>query len=155
MREPSVTQKKIIDYQGFLIVNAPPGSGKTFTLTKKIERAQKYSKKKIVALTFSNKAAVELQDRIADKTNVITSTIHSFCQEIVESRGYQIELPSNLRIISEENDKLFIIREVINSSSFLTSNIKDYSEKNLLQISKFISTQKGKFISPQDIKKTE
>ena len=41
MREPSVTQKKIIDYQGFLIVNAPPGSGKTFTLTKKIERAQK------------------------------------------------------------------------------------------------------------------
>lgn len=148
MREPSVTQKDIINYKGFLIVKAPPGSGKTYTLTKKIEKIQQESKKKIIALTFSNKAAVELQDRIENKKNVVASTIHGFCQEIVISRGYQIGLPNDLRIIGDEKDKLFIIKEVINNSSYLSTQISDYSEQNLSKITKFISAQKCKFVSP-------
>lgn len=152
MREPSKTQKEIIDYTGFLIVKAPPGSGKTYTLTQKIEKVQRESKKKIIALTFSNKAAIELQDRIKDKKNVIASTIHSFCQEIVMSRGYQIGLPNDLRIIGDEKDKLFVIKEVINSSSYLSSRISDYSENNLTKIANFISRQKSKFVAPEYFK---
>ncbi|MEA4875657.1 ATP-dependent helicase [Anaerorhabdus sp.] len=152
MREPSKTQKEIIDYTGFLIVKAPPGSGKTYTLTKKIEKVQNESKKRIVALTFSNKAAIELQDRIRDKKNVIASTIHGFCQEIVISRGYQIGLPSDLRIIGDDKDKLFVIKEVINSSPYLSSQISDYSEKNLAKIAQFISVQKSKFVPPEYFK---
>lgn len=152
MREPSKTQKEIIDYTGFLIVKAPPGSGKTFTLTQKIEKVQQESKKKIIALTFSNKAAEELQDRIVNKKNVVASTIHSFCQEIVMSRGYQIGLSSDLRIIGDEKDKLFVIKEVINSSSYLSSQLRSYSEEKILNIAKFISIQKSKYLPPEYFK---
>lgn len=154
MNLPSKLQKSIIDYRGFLVVNAPPGSGKTFTLTKKIEKVQNESNKKIIALTFSNKAAVELQERITDKTNVIATTIHSFCQDIVLNRGYQLGLPGNLRIISEEQDKLFIIKEVINASPYLLEKLNDFSLDELTKISKFISTQKNKFIPPEYFKES-
>lgn len=146
MKTPSIIQQNIIDFKGYLIVKAPPGSGKTYTLAKKIEKVQKESPKKIIALTFSNKAAEELQNRIENKDNVIASTIHSFCQEIVVSRGYQIGLPEDMRIIGDEKDRLFVIKEVINSSIYLSNRISKYTEKDLMKIADFISSHKSKFL---------
>lgn len=151
----SLIQQEIIDYKGYLIVVAPPGSGKTFTLTKKIEKVQSESKKKIIALTFSNKAAEDLKTRIEDKTNVIASTIHSFCQEIVMSRGFQIGLPNDLRLIGDEKDKLFVIKEVISNSLYLSSKIKDLDDKDLSKIANFISSQKSKFVPPDYYKNSD
>ena len=53
-------QQQIVDFKGRLVVNAPPGSGKTYTLVSKIDKVKRESNKKIIALTFSNKAAEEL-----------------------------------------------------------------------------------------------
>lgn len=73
---------------GNVLLTACPGSGKTRALTYKIayelERLTN-SKKIIIAVTFTNRAADEIKKRIrtlnADDTNLWAGTIHSFCLE--------------------------------------------------------------------------
>jgi len=73
---------------GNVLLTACPGSGKTRALTYKIayelERLTS-SKKIIIAVTFTNRAADEIKKRIrnlnADDTNLWAGTIHSFCLE--------------------------------------------------------------------------
>lgn len=146
--ELSLQQEKVVSYHGYLIVKAPPGSGKTFTLVSKIERVQKKSSKKIIALTFSNKAAEELKLRIANQENVVVGTIHAFCQDLVMSRGYQVGLPEDLNVVSDEADKLFVIKEVINNNILIKNKIKDLSDEYFKKVLSFIKKQKENFINP-------
>jgi len=79
-------QKNIIATDENLIVSACPGSGKTRVLTCKIGHCLdhlKSCKKYVVALTFTNRAADEIHDRI-ENLNIFADqlwvgTIHSFC----------------------------------------------------------------------------
>src|SRR5690554_6182950 len=151
----SKEQQQIVDFKGYLIVKAPPGSGKTFTLVSKIEKVQQESKKRIIALTFSNKAAEELKQRIANQENVVVGTIHAFCQELVMSRGYQVGLPEELNIINDDADKLFVIREVINNNLLIKKHIQDMSDEYLKKVLNFIKKQKQNFIDPKELLESE
>lgn len=151
----SKEQQKIVDYKGYLIVKAPPGSGKTLTLVSKIEKVQQESEKRIIALTFSNKAAEELKQRIVNQENVVVGTIHAFCQELVMSRGYQVGLPEELNIINDDADKLFVIREVINNNLLIKKHIQDMSDEYLKKVLNFIKKQKQNFIDPKELLETE
>ena len=81
-------QKEAVVEEGNVLLTACPGSGKTRALTYKIayelERLIS-SKKIIIAVTFTNRAADEIKKRIrnlnADDTNLWAGTIHSFCLE--------------------------------------------------------------------------
>lgn len=144
-------QQQIVDFKGRLVVNAPPGSGKTYTLVSKIDKVKRESNKKIIALTFSNKAAEELTNRISNQENVEIGTIHAFCQDIVMTRGYQIGLPEGLNIINSDSDKIFIIEQVLNELPFLKKPVSNNKLENIL---KFIKEQKQKFIGPEEILKS-
>ncbi|WP_172460137.1 UvrD-helicase domain-containing protein [Priestia endophytica] len=61
----------------FTIVNAPAGSGKTTSVSKNIKKLLSNSKKKILCITYTNKAAEQLSERIDDE-RVNIGTIHSF-----------------------------------------------------------------------------
>lgn len=102
-------QQRIIDLDGNILVTACPGSGKTRTLTQKIahELASIEPKKYLIALTFTNRAADEIQKRI-DLMNIETSqlwtgTIHAFCLEwiIRPYAGYHDKVKDGFTVIDE------------------------------------------------------
>ncbi|KGL40485.1 ATP-dependent helicase [Listeria booriae] len=83
-------QKKIVRSLDNLYITACPGSGKTRVLTRKIAYqsvVNKNSTKKIVAITYTNRAAEEIKDRLdflgIDSPSVWVGTIHQFCLEFV------------------------------------------------------------------------
>lgn len=92
------------------LVLACPGSGKTLVLTLKIAKElEKLTKRtdRIVALTFTNRAADEIDRRIntmgIDISQLWTGTIHSFClQWIIKPYGiYLFELQKSYTILDE------------------------------------------------------
>jgi superfamily I DNA/RNA helicase len=102
---------------GNVLLTACPGSGKTRTLTYKIAyELQKIpqSKKIIVAVTFTNRAADEIKKRIqtfySDDTNLWAGTIHAFCLEwiIRPYRCYLNELKNGFSVSDEYNTEKLI-----------------------------------------------
>jgi ATP-dependent DNA helicase UvrD/PcrA len=83
-------QQKAVDYDDDVVITACPGSGKTRVLTARVIRGVmelKSPKERVVALTFTNRAADEIQARL-DQENVPSDrlwagTIHSFALEWV------------------------------------------------------------------------
>lgn len=101
------SQQKAVDFDGrALLVEAGPGSGKTRTLVSRIERRlAKLHASKILALTFSSKAAAELSDRIAerrpeDAVEVWTGTFHAFGLETMRLHYEKMGLPPKIRLLS-------------------------------------------------------
>jgi DNA helicase-2/ATP-dependent DNA helicase PcrA len=102
---------------GNVLLTACPGSGKTRALTYKIayelERLTN-SKKIIIAVTFTNRAADEIKKRIrnlnADDTNLWAGTIHSFCLEWIlrPYMCYLDEVKNGFSISDEYNTERLI-----------------------------------------------
>jgi DNA helicase-2/ATP-dependent DNA helicase PcrA len=119
----SQKQQEVVDYDGKnLLVTAGAGSGKTRVLTERICRMVDTLNdgERILAITFSNKAADELRERLnlsigEDKLEnmVYVGTIHNFCLDIVTSRGPVIGLPNDLHIFDSFEDRLKIFNEAI------------------------------------------
>lgn len=102
------SQQKAVDFVGrAILIEAGPGSGKTRTLVSRIERrlADGTHPSRILALTFSNAAAAELSDRIAerrpdDAVEVWTGTFHAFGLEVLRLHHERLGLPPEIRLIS-------------------------------------------------------
>ena len=93
--------------QAFLL-EAGPGSGKTRTLVKRVNwlLSQDIPSNQILALTFSNKAAAELSDRIAKKNEqaalqLWSGTFHAFGYELIKRHYDVLGLPSSPRLIGK------------------------------------------------------
>ena len=106
----------------YVYVIAGAGSGKTRTLTERIRRLLSKSKpgERILAITFSNKAANELKERLLNsfseehlKENVFVGTIHSFCMDVVLQRGHVIGLPNDIHIFESPEDRLEIFKKAL------------------------------------------
>lgn len=113
----SEQQKEAVIEPGNVLLTACPGSGKTRALTYKIayelERLTG-SKKKIIAVTFTNRAADEIKKRIrvfdADDSRLWAGTIHAFCLEwiIRPYMGYSEDLKNGFTISDEYNSERLI-----------------------------------------------
>ena len=87
----NLEQKDVVESEDNLYVNACPGSGKTRVLTRKIAyQAIKHdgSLKRIIAITYTNRAAEEIKERLSllsidDDINIWVGTIHQFCLEFI------------------------------------------------------------------------
>ena len=110
----SEKQKQIVEFEeGALLVKAGPGSGKTRVLIERIKRILKRKKRiKILALTFSNMAAEEMKSRIEEDAeisdlidNVTIGTIHAFCLDLVQNKGYMIGLSDSLVLFESLDDR--------------------------------------------------
>ena len=132
---------------GSVFVIAGAGTGKTRTLTMRIAYliAQGYDPSRILAVTFTNKAAKEMKTRVIDMvgpsaTQVWMYTFHAFGLQILRKHihllpyGYLL----NFNIIDEEDAKV-IIKEVIKS---LNLEPKDYSMKHLRHIISLYKTRR-------------
>lgn len=90
LEDLNAEQKSVVQSNDNLYVTACPGSGKTRVLTRKIAyQATKYkdSLKKIIAITYTNRAANEIKERLetlgVEENNVWVGTIHQFCLEFI------------------------------------------------------------------------
>lgn len=91
-------------------VLASAGSGKTRVLTERIRHILNTTKKEcVIALTFTNKAAEEMKERLDDLADIRErcwmATIHSVAQRIVDQYGHVIGLPSELHLYERDEDR--------------------------------------------------
>ena len=151
--KPSDEQQNVIEAQGKIIVLAPPGSGKTYTLCEKAKYYKQNTRKKMIILTFSNKAAEEINNRIENKENIFVGTIHSFAQHLVSSRGHLIGVAPDFTIVSEEKEKEIILKEIIRDSEYLSTHMAKYinGEEDIKKPIDYIRRQKLKFLVPDDL----
>lgn len=152
------TQQKIVNHiDGALLVTAGPGSGKTRVLTERIINLLNQNKKRILALTFSNKAAEEIKERIESRITedlqeqVYVGTIHSFCLDVVTNRGNLIGLPSGMVIFESEADKISILKKVFSQTPDLNNiiGLNDRDENIIKNCLKQISKYKQEFVLPE------
>ena len=96
---------------GPLLVIAGPGTGKTKVITHRIEhliRAHNIRPENILAITFTNKAAEEMQERIntgigePHGSSVKACTFHAFCVKVLRKHALKIGLSENFTIFDQE-----------------------------------------------------
>lgn len=157
----SEKQRQIVEFtDGALLVEAGPGSGKTRVLIERIKHLINNSKRgKVLALTFSNMAADEMKTRLSEDNSfeenvdrVTVGTIHSFCLDLVQSRGNLIGLNSDIVLFENEDDRKTVLKDAFIDNPELNAFISNYSDKQrILQRSlQLISERKKTFILPEN-----
>ncbi|MGI9275105.1 MAG: ATP-dependent helicase [Endozoicomonas sp.] len=109
-------------------VLASAGSGKTRVLTERVRYIIEQTKKDcVIALTFTNKAADEMRQRLADTDSVEDrawiSTIHSIAQRVIEQYGHTIGLPAELHIYERDKDRMEVFLQSLRDHGV---NIDEY-----------------------------
>lgn len=119
--------------QGPLLVLAGPGSGKTQVLTCRIASLLDASRDKnfrILALTFTNKAADEMKTRVTsfvpgleERANI--ATFHSFCAQILRQHGVHIGINSDFAIYSTDADRRAVLEDALLRAQSNGASIED------------------------------
>lgn len=127
----SPSQRRIVEAgDGHHLVVASAGSGKTRVLTERVRHLLEVRKirSRILALTFTNKAAEEMRQRLSDVPDLAErtyiGTIHSFCQTIMEAHGSAVGYPVMPAILERESDRIAMLEEVFNQSAELSRHLK-------------------------------
>ncbi len=145
---------------GPIYVKASAGSGKTRVLTQRIRYLLKQSNKKILALTFTNKAGQEIKERLSDISDIdsrtFIGTFHSFCQSILESHGKLIGYSTMPYVFEDEADRLELIESAVNQVPSYATSV--YKKKEKMQqrdfcyeVLNFVSKVKRNLISEFDV----
>jgi DNA helicase II / ATP-dependent DNA helicase PcrA len=110
---------------GPLLVLAGPGSGKTQVLTCRIARLLDESRDKnfrILALTFTNKAADEMKGRVAnfvpgleDRANI--GTFHSFCAQVLRQHGVHLGIKPDFAIYALDADRRAVLEDALRNAA--------------------------------------
>ncbi|WP_256759051.1 DNA helicase PcrA [Cohnella sp. WQ 127256] len=120
-----------ISTNGPLLIMAGAGSGKTRVLTHRIANliSKRYAPPwSILAITFTNKAAREMQDRVSKLVgpsgrDIWVSTFHSMCVRILRKDIERIGFGSNFSIL-DSTDQLSVIRNVMKDNNIDTKKIE-------------------------------
>lgn len=156
----SPKQEKIVcAVNGAIYVKASAGSGKTRILTERVRYLLGNTNKKILALTFTNKAGAEIKERLSDiseiEKRVFVGTFHGFCQSILENHGHLIGLTKMPHIFEDEADRLELIEQAINQTPSYAGTYKTQSKKEQknfrYRVLSYISTVKCKLIADNEL----
>ncbi len=137
---------------GPLLIVAGPGTGKTRTLTNRIVgliAAGHARPDEILAVTFTNKAAEEMQARLTRSLQpqqiaaLTICTFHSLGIRILAEFGHLIDVPP-IFSICDEADKLGLLRTLV----------KDIPKVELQELSAAISAAKRSLLSPETARKS-
>ena len=137
--------------EGPLLVLAGAGSGKTKVLTTRIAyliEEKNISPYNILAITFTNKAAKEMQSRVIDLVgeyakNMQISTFHSFGLRILRENYDRLGYDRNF-VIMDSDDSLTVVKKILKELNL------DPKEYNPNAIKNKISSCKNELVSPID-----
>ena len=113
-------QYKAVEHlDGPCLVTSCPGSGKTFTLVERIVRLieKGVRPQNILCITFTNKAADEMRERISKRLGVqhpgfFIGTFHSLCANILRKLGPLNGYPSNFTII-DDKEQMDVVLQIV------------------------------------------
>ena len=104
------SQWQAVQHEGsHLLITAGPGTGKTHTLTRRIAHVIPSLKhnEKILAITFTNKAARQMQDRLTAlgvrQSQLFVGTFHSFCLKLLRDHFEHTALPKDFKVARPED----------------------------------------------------
>lgn len=141
--------------EGPLLILAGAGSGKTKTLTHRIAHlisTRKATPFNILAVTFTNKAAKEMRERVAvlvgENPNnrgfmPFMGTFHGICVRLLRQNGHEFGVPKNF-VIFDEGDRTTLIKQLMKQKMV---NEKQYSAS---AIGYMISAAKNEMTSPAE-----
>ena len=144
-------QKAVAAPPGPVLVLAGPGSGKTRVLTYRIAyliAALGIPPYQILAVTFTNKAAREMEARVAGllggKTEGLwLGTFHAICGRILRREAAHLPINHNY-VIFDDDDQISLLKRVVKEKHI---NEKDY---RLRQVQALIGKAKNELILPED-----
>ncbi|WP_102336284.1 DNA helicase PcrA [Salimicrobium jeotgali] len=147
MNEPQ--QKAVAHTEGPLLVMAGAGSGKTRVLTHRIAyliQEKGVNPWNILAITFTNKAAREMKERVEllvgpGAESIWMSTFHSMCVRILRRDIDRIGMDRNFSIL-DASDQLTVIKQVLKE---LNLDPKNWNPRTMLGA---ISNAKNELLSP-------
>lgn len=147
-------QREAVEHPGGpLMIVAGAGSGKTRVITYRIARLmqQGVPAYRILAVTFTNKAAREMKERLAhlvgeEAKQLSMGTFHSVCARLLRMEGAAIGIDRNF-VVYDDADQLSVIREILKQ--------KGHSDDKAIQprgVLSEISRAKEKLITPEQYK---
>jgi len=144
-------QAAVQTVEGPLLILAGPGSGKTRVITHRVAylvNTCAVSPKRILAVTFTNKAAREMRERLhgllgRTAQDLSLGTFHAICAGILRREGQAIDL-SHKYVIYDEADQLSLIKRCLQE---LNLDPKRYAPKYFVS---GISACKSQLIKPED-----
>lgn len=140
--------------EGPLLVFAGAGSGKTRVITYRIANLimeHGVAPARILAVTFTNKAAEEMKTRLDDllagaARGLWVGTFHAICARILRESGQVIDIQPNF-LVYDESDQVDTVRQVLRA---LNMDEKQFTPRSFLYA---ISRAKEKLISPEEFER--
>ncbi|NLJ83666.1 MAG: DNA helicase PcrA [Halanaerobiaceae bacterium] len=145
-------QRKAVEhFNGPLLILAGAGSGKTRVLTRRVAYLIEHygvSPANIMAVTFTNKAANEMKERITDLLGGIqdglqVSTFHSFCVRVLRRESRKLDYENNF-VIYDTADQLTLLKNVMKE---LNIDSERYNPRAVLAE---ISRGKNELMGPEE-----
>lgn len=146
-------RKAVLETEGPVLIVAGAGAGKTKTLTSRILHLilQGAEPQNILAITFTNKAAKEMKERVSEllKENLISSrstpfvsTFHAFGVQVIKENAEMLGLPRYFNIIDTDDGKK-ILKDILKSFGL---EPKDHLDK----LRHIISGEKGRGVTVKE-----
>ena len=154
-------QEDALNIERHVCVTAGAGSGKTTVLVERylkiLREGNVKSPREIVAITFTEKAAAEMKERIVEKLSAQEtdegieqshslqhlreemgsahiSTIHAFCSRILREFPFQARVPANFSIIQGIDQKLLLQRTIKDTLKEIATNTGDKHRAELTRL---------------------
>jgi DNA helicase II / ATP-dependent DNA helicase PcrA len=148
-------QRRAVEWDsGPLLVLAGPGSGKTRVLTVRIAKILEDSAGKsfrVLALTFTNKAADEMRDRLTAMVpateRALLTTFHAFCADVLRQHGSHVGTRPDFTILNQKSDQVAVLVEVVRRLAPETENPGRIAEQYRERIEECLDA----FCKPEDV----
>ena len=109
-------KKAVIHDQGPLLIVAGAGTGKTTVITQRIGwliEQEKVKPDEILALTFTDKAAAEMEERVDQLVpygyiDLWILTFHSFAEKILQQHAIEIGLPNDFKLLNQTEQWMLV-----------------------------------------------
>ncbi|MDE0556417.1 MAG: UvrD-helicase domain-containing protein, partial [Candidatus Poribacteria bacterium] len=155
------SQQEALNIERHVCVTAGAGSGKTTVLVERylkiLRKGNVRSPREIVAITYTEKAAAEMKERIIEELSdqetregpersdslqgfreemgsAHISTIHAFCSRILREFPFQAGVPANFSIIQGIDQKLLLQQTVKNTLKEIATDIEDRHRTELTRL---------------------
>ncbi len=166
-------QKEAVEHgEGPLLIIAGAGTGKTTVITERIKwlvASEKAKPSEILALTFTDKAAREMEERVDiampyGYTDMWISTFHSFCDRVLRQEAIQIGLDPGYKLMNEAETTQFLIRNLFkfrlsyfrplgNPTKFVNGMLQHFSRLKDEDVNPEQYLQYARRLKTQDLKK--